>query len=91
MGLIEDATARAAARPTPRAIDYARMNRTMRKHKAALTRAQKTRDPETVARACKAAVAEWEACGAWPDDWSAWQRALDDVLPWHKSVDLRDL
>lgn len=39
MGLIEEALARQANRPEPRRIDYDRMNRTMPKHKAALTRA----------------------------------------------------
>jgi hypothetical protein len=87
--IIDDALARSAARPEKR-IDYDRMNRTARKHKAALTRA-KTGDPERVALACKAAVTEWDEIGAWPDNWSNWQRALDDVLPWHQSVALEDL
>jgi hypothetical protein len=90
VGLIDDAIARAEARPVRR-IDYDRMRRTMPRHKAALTRAVKTRDPETVAAACKKAIAEWNEIGAWPDDWSAWQRALDDVLPWHRRVLLEDL
>lgn len=90
MGLIDDALARSEARPVRR-IDYDRMQRTMPKHKAALTRAVKTKDPEKVAAACKAAIVEWNEIGAWPDNWSAWQRALDDVLPWHQRVSLDDL
>jgi hypothetical protein len=90
MGLIDDALARSNARE-PRRIDYARMNRVFPKQKAALTRAVKTRDPEKVAAVCKAAIAEWNEIGAWPDDWARWQRALDDVLPWHQRVDIADL
>lgn len=90
MGLIEDAQARADARPT-KAIDYARMQRVFPSQKAALTRAVKTKDPEKVAKACKDAVATWDEIGAWPDDWARWQRAMDDVLPWNQHVDIRDL
>ena len=61
------------------------------KQKAALTRAVKTKDPEKVAAVCKAAVAEWDACGAWPDDWARFQRALDDVLPWNAGVSIQNL
>lgn len=89
MSLI-DLIARADARPVKR-IDYDRMNRVLPKQKAALTRAVKTGDPEKVAAVCKAAVAEWNEIGAWPDDWSRWQRALDDVLPWHRHVEIGDL
>lgn len=46
---------------------------------------------ENIARVCKAAVAEWNAIGAWPDNWHRWQVALDDALPWNQSIDLRDL
>lgn len=91
MGLIEDAMARQAARPGPRRIDYDRMNREYPRQKAALTRAIKTRDPEKVAQACKAAVLAWGEIGAWPDGWHRWQIALDDVLPWNARVDLADL
>ena len=90
VGLIDAALARQDARPARR-IDYDRMRRTFPKQKAALNRAVKTRDPEKVAAACKAAVTEWDEVGAWPDDWSRWQRALDDVLPWHRQVDIKDL
>jgi len=91
MGLIDDALARQAARPEPRRIDYALMNRLHPKQKAALTRAVKTGDPETIARACKKAVEEWKQVGAWPDDWSRWQNALDDSLPWFQHIALEDL
>jgi hypothetical protein len=91
MGLIDDARARADARPEPRRIDYDRMRRTWPKYKAALTRAKKTGDPEKVAAACVAAMNEWDEIGAWPDDWSLFQRALDDVLPWNQRIDLNDL
>jgi hypothetical protein len=59
-------------------IDYARAKQNNPKLKAALTRAIK-KDYPAVLAACKAAVVEWEAWGAWPDDWSRWQRALDDA------------
>jgi hypothetical protein len=90
MGLIEDAIARADARPVKR-IDYERMNRSMPKLKAKLTRAKNSGDPEKVAAACKEAIDEWNEIGAWPDDWAHWQRTLDDMLPWNRHVDIRDL
>jgi hypothetical protein len=90
MGLIDSAIAKSDARE-PKRIDYDRMKRTMPKHKAALTRAKNTGDPEKVAAACVKAMNEWDAIGAWPDNWSLWQRTLDDVLPWNRQVDLRDL
>jgi hypothetical protein len=90
MGLIDDAIARTDARPVKR-IDYARMKRVRRGQKAALTRAVNTGDAEKIAAVCKAAVAEWNEIGAWPDDWSRWQRALSDALPWNRHVGLEDL
>jgi hypothetical protein len=62
-------------------IDYARMRRTIPKHKAALTRALKSKDRTKVVYACVQATDEWDAIGAWPDEWARWQRALDDVYP----------
>lgn len=91
MGLIDEALARQAAAPEPRRIDYARMQRVMPSQKAALTRAKKTGDPEAIAKVCKAAVAEWNAIGAWPDQWSTWQAALNDALPWNQHIDIGDL
>lgn len=90
MGLIEDAIARSEARPVTR-IDYDRMQKVRPKQKAALTRAVKTGDPEKIAEVCKAAVAEWDEIGAWPDDWSTWQRALNDSIPGYSFVDIGDL
>ena len=65
------------------AIDYARMQKSGPKLKAQLTRATKIADPMkrylAVLVACKTAVTEWNAVGAWIDDWSRWQRALLDA------------
>lgn len=63
-------------------IDYARAQANGLKLKAALTRAEK-KGYAAVLTACKAAVVEWEAWGAWPDNWSRWQRALDDAAFTH--------
>lgn len=90
MGLIDNAIARADARPV-KVIDYERMKRVFPKQKAALTRAVKTKDPEKVAAACVAAMNEWDEIGQWPDDWARWQRALDDVLPWNRQINMEDL
>ena len=73
------------------AIDYERMKRTHPKHKAALTRAVKSKSADKVKAACTAAVREWDEIGAWPDNWSNWQRALDDALGWRNTVQLEDL
>lgn len=89
--LLDAARARAEARPTPRPIDYARMNRELPRQKAALTRATATGDPERVATACKAAVTAWNEIGAWPDCWHRWQIALDDATGIYARVDLADL
>ena len=91
MGIIEDALARQARQPAPRRIDYDRMNRVLPGQRAALTRAINSGDPEKVAKACKAAVTEWNEIGAWPDQWSRWQRALDDALGFPHHIDLADL
>lgn len=60
-------------------IDYEKMNRVCRRHKAALTRAQNTKDPQKVLKAATAALSEFEAMGSYPDCWSLWQRAKDDA------------
>lgn len=91
MSLIRDALARQAAQPEPRRIDYERMKRVFPKQKAALTRAIKTKDAEKIAAVCKAAVAEWNEIGAWPDNWHSWQAALDNALSWYQSIDIGDL
>jgi hypothetical protein len=91
MSLIHAAIERQEAQPTPKPIDYERMNRTLKRQRAALARAVKTNDPEKIAAVCKAAVAEWDEIGAWPDDWSTWQRALNDALPWNKHIGIEYL
>lgn len=92
MSILDEARARADARPEPRRIDYDRKRRGRSKQKAALTRAVNSGDAEKVAAVCKAAVAEWDACGAWPDDWNRWQNALNDACGgWPHGVELRDL
>ena len=75
------------------AIDYERAKKSGPKLKAMLTRALNVQKDATkpgeystlrrmaVLKACKAAVAEWEQWGAWPDGWARWQRALDDQYP----------
>lgn len=89
--IIEAARARAAARPEPKRIDYARMQQVFPRQKAALTRARKSGDPEKVAKVCRDAVAVWNDIGAWPDDWRIFERTLNDMLPYHAPVDIRDL
>lgn len=110
MSILDEARARAAARPEPKRIDYERMARVRPGQKRALTAAVKAyqkaleQSPpwdddteavkearEKVAKVCKAAVAEWNAIGAWPDDWSRWQVALNDVLRWNEHIDIGDL
>lgn len=71
--------------------DYERMRQVRPRQKAALTRAIKTGDPETIATVCREAVLEWNAIGFWPDDWSNWQRALNDALPWNQQRHLEEL
>jgi hypothetical protein len=77
MSLIHAAIERQEAQPTPKPIDYERMNRTLKRQRAALARAVKTNDPEKI--------------GAWPDDWSTWQRSLNDALPWNKHIGIEYL
>ena len=91
MTILSGARQRRDNAPPARMIDYALMLRVRPGQKAALARAIKTRDAETIARVCKAAILEWNAIGAWPDDWNRWQIALDDALPWNDPIDLRDL
>jgi hypothetical protein len=68
-------------------IDYARMQRTHRTHKAALTRAVKSGDPARVIAACRKARDEWDAIGAWPDDWHRWNIALGDATRYAVDMD----
>jgi hypothetical protein len=60
-------------------IDYERMQRVSRGQKAALTRAINSKDPWRVAKACRAAVTEWNEIGAWPDNWHRWNIAFRDA------------
>jgi hypothetical protein len=55
------------------------MSEMVKKHKAALTRAQKTGDPNTIVAVCDAAFADFDIHG-WPDGWSHWERAKNDAL-----------
>lgn len=81
---------RRARRTVP--VDYAALNRMVRRQRAALTRAVRSGIADNVILACRDAVQEWDQPGAmWPDDWSTWQRALDDALPWNAGVALEDL
>lgn len=85
------ARSRRDARPVVQ-VDYAALNKMVRRQKSALTRAINSGDRDKVVLACRDAVREWDEPGAiWPDDWSRWQRALDDILPFHDHVELADL
>lgn len=73
-------------------VDYDKLNKMVRRQKAALTRAKATGDRAKVLAVCKAAVAEWDEPGAmWPDNWSLWQRTLDDMYPVFRAPRLEDL
>lgn len=74
----------------------AALTRAMNRWKAAvkdLPYWQRAEDPEAraaaenVAKVCKAAVAAWNECGAWPDAWHTWNIALRDVA----NLELDDL
>ncbi len=52
-------------------------NKTVRKHKSALTRAKKV-SPEKVIAVCDAALEDFEDNG-YPDCWSLWERAKYDA------------
>jgi len=60
-------------------IDYAAAQTLFRKHKGALTRAQK-KGPGAVMRACDRFFADFENAGyPLPDDWHRWERARQDA------------
>lgn len=90
---LEAARARAARREAARVpVDYDALDRMVRRQRAALSRAIKTRDAGQVVIATRDAVREWNKPGSmWPDDWSRWQRAVDDALPWTEHLDIADL
>lgn len=59
--------------------DYDRLNKMVRRHKAALTRAKK-KGPKAVVVACDAAFAEFDEPGnIWPDNWHLWNVAKQDA------------
>ena len=58
--------------------DHAALNAATRKHKGALTRAQKSGDPQKVIDACDAAFAEFEEVG-YPDCHANWEIARMDA------------
>lgn len=60
-------------------IDYARARRESPGLKSALTRAERSGDPQKVVAACRKAVVAWNAWGAWPDAWHRWENALRDA------------
>lgn len=61
-------------------IDYALASALYRKHKAALTRAEK-RGPHHVIVACQAFVDAFDSNRLpWPDDWHRWNIAYGDAL-----------
>jgi len=60
--------------------DYDYMNRVVRKHKAALTRAKNTGDPSKVIAAVDAAFGAFDAPNMyWPDSWHTWNVAREDA------------
>lgn len=64
--------------------------RTYGQQKAALTRAERTGNPEKVRAECVRVKAEWDA-NYWPDDWSRWQRSLTDIYPPFEAPQLDEL
>ena len=62
--------------------DYDRLNRMVRRHRSALTRAKNSGDPRKVIAAVDAAFAEFDEPGnIWPDSWHVWNIArLDAVM-----------
>lgn len=61
-------------------IDYDYMKKSVRKHKAALTRAKNSGDPHKVVKAVDTAFADWDKSGnAYPDSWHTWKVAHEDA------------
>ena len=58
--------------------DYTKLQAKFRKHKAALTRAKNSKDPDKIIAACDAFFADF-GDDPLPDNWSLWQRAKDDA------------
>lgn len=59
--------------------DYDALNRMVRRHKAALTRAKNSGDPRKVIAACDAAIADFDKT-MWPDNWPIWTVAREDAV-----------
>ena len=59
-------------------IDYDLLNRIVRRHKSALTRAKNSGDPIKVITACRAARIEFDQ-NMYPDNWPLWTCALADL------------
>ena len=82
--------------PEPRRFDYQELNRMVRRHKAALTRARNSGDPRRVVVACRDAVLDFNTT-MWPDNWPLWQNALQEaistLLGWRAgmAIDLHEL
>lgn len=62
-------------------MDYVHMNKVVRKHKAALTRARNSGDMRKVIAACDAAFDAFDAPDMlWPDNWHMWNIARQDAV-----------
>lgn len=68
---------RDAARRGP-GRDYDALNKMVRKHKGALTRAKK-KGARAVVVAVADAFAAFDEGGLWPDNWATWSVAFDDA------------
>lgn len=81
MKAVDDALERTYAQPAPKPIDYQAANRAFARHKAALTRAKNSGDPQKVIDTVVATVREWNAADyPWPDSWAMWNIALQDAV-----------
>jgi hypothetical protein len=58
--------------------DYAALNKMVRRHRAALTRAKNSGSPEKVLAAVAEAYADFDAT-MWPDGWHTWEIAYRDA------------
>jgi len=59
-------------------INYDQLKKEFPKLKAALTRAQNTKDPQKLLAAAEKGLARFEEIG-FPDQWHRWERAKDDA------------
>lgn len=58
--------------------DYALLNKMVRRHKSALTRAKNSGDPQKVIVACERARDDFNT-NMWPDAWPTWNIAYRDA------------